>query len=189
VLPGDPRRGATEAFVSGVFLRSYGARVVQHPALMLVDFDRHGRMRAVAGIRPAAESALFSEIYLEQPVERLLAARFARGVARESIVEVAQLAPQHAGMARPLLAALTRHLAAGGYRWVVFTTVPRLRNAFHRLGLAPQALAPADPCRLPAADRQAWGTYYDHAPWVYAGDIVAGARLLRRGGAPRVAAA
>jgi len=167
----DPARPALEQFVRAVFRRSYGAEVSQFTPELLGDFDLEGRLRAVVGARPANHGALFCEHYLERPLEQELSARIGGPVPRSELVEVGHLAPESAGQARALIAALTRRLAARGYRWVAFTAVPRLRNAFARMQLEIIDLGAADPQRLPAAERALWGSYYANRPRVYAGDI------------------
>jgi hypothetical protein len=67
---------------------------------------------------------------------------------------------------------------------VLFTAVGHLVNAFQRLGLRPVTLAPADPQRLPDGGAS-WGSYYDAAPMVCAGDIGAGLRKLTASAALR----
>jgi hypothetical protein len=76
-------------------------------------------------------------------------------------------------MARVLIPRLARHLHRMGYSWVTFTATRALRNSFHRLGLWPLPLTPADPARL-ADGGVSWGTYYDQDPVVMAGKISLG---------------
>lgn len=180
VLRDDPRRATLEAFVRAVFRRGYAADVTHFAPELLGDIDAEGRVHAVLGLRPAADGALFCEAYLDRPVEQLIAGLCDRPLSRDEIVEIAHLAPEHAGQARALIAALTRHLHARGVNWVVFTAVPRLRNAFCRMGLEPLPLAPADPARLPRGEAARWGRYYDVLPVVYAGDVMASHASLMR---------
>ena len=189
VLHDDPRRPALEAFVRAVFRRSYGADITAFSPELLGDLDAEGRLHAVLGLRPADTGKLFCETYLDRPAEQLIAEVTGHPVGRNDVVEVAHLAPESAGQARALIAALTAHLHARGTRWVVFTTVPRLRNAFRRMGLAPIALAPADPARLPEGEPARWGSYYAEHPVVYAGDVAASRATLLSLASPQVSAA
>jgi len=90
-------------------------------------------------------------------------------------VEVGNLAAASAGMARALIPQLARHLHRLGYRWVAFTATRALRNSFHRLGLRPLPIAPADPSRLQDGGAS-WGSYYSQEPQVMAGRIALGLR-------------
>lgn len=174
----DPQRYSLERFIQRVFHRAYGARVVTFcPQLLAFANAENQRLRAVVGYRDGTIKPLFSEHYLDAPAERLMSDRLGQPVQREHLVEVGNLAMAHPGQARWVIAAATVYLRAAGYRWVLFTAVTPLVNAFKRLGLRPIPLAVADPHRLDD-DGQAWGRYYDGAPMVYAGDIEAGLSKL-----------
>jgi hypothetical protein len=185
----DPLHPALATFVRAVFRRSFAAEIDGVASELLGDIDADGHLHAVLGLRRADRERLYCETYLDRPIEELIAARVDVPVARSDLVEVAHLAPERAGQMRPLIAALTRHLTARGIRWVTFTTVPRLRNAFRRMGLEPIELAVADPARLPPGERARWGDYYDHRPRVYAGDVAASQVTLTRARAGHACAA
>jgi hypothetical protein len=174
----DPARAEVERFIADVYRRHFGARLA-HYMPVLVSRHRDGGPCAAAGYRSAAE-ALFLEQYLPQPIEQMLAAAGGREVERERIVEVGQFASTCAGEGRNLILALTRHLVDCGFRWAVITATAELRRLFARHGLVSLALAPAEPKRLGAAARL-WGSYYEHAPKVLAGDLLDNlARMQRR---------
>ncbi|MEZ5540598.1 MAG: thermostable hemolysin [Pseudomonadota bacterium] len=166
-------RALAEAFVRTVFQRAYGARLGALYPLLLGLTRPAGDYAAVAGIRPAGNTRLFSEHYLDQPVDQLLAA------ARSGIAEIGNLAPASAGQARWLICTVSAFLMGAGFTHVVFTLVPKLRNAFSRMGLPLTRLADARCTCLPADQQAEWGSYYDCQPAVYAGDIVAGTPALR----------
>jgi len=162
------------AFVSRVFEKTYGASITSFMPHFIKMCDRKGDIRAIVGYRPASSGKLFLENYLDLPVEEVLSKYLGTKVDRSSIVEVGNLAEQAPGDGRMAIIAATAFLHSAGYRWVVFTGVPRLRNAFARLGLIPQELAPADESRLPEKDQGRWGNYYKNRPVVYFGDIKQG---------------
>src|SRR5688572_24799703 len=156
-----PGRAGFEDFIAARFRRAYGARLTHFLPHLLGVRDGLARWQAAAGYSVAAAQTLFLERYLDRPVESAIAAAFGRPVARSCIVEVGNLAAVSAGMARELIPRLAHHLQSMGYAWAAFTATRALRNTFHRLGLRPLSLAPADPACL--ADRGAsWGTYYDN---------------------------
>jgi len=176
ILDADhPQRRAAETWVKKVYLRAYRARLDSfYPWLLTVTNDS-GQLTSVAGFRPAAGEPLFSEHYLDQPVEQLLQ------IPRHEIVEVGNLAPAAPGQARAMITTVTAFLHGAGFRQVVFTAVPQLFNAFHRLELQPRQLAIADPKRLPQG-ADGWGSYYAANPRVYSGDIAGGHAALCRNG-------
>lgn len=170
--PGHPLRPSAEHFVRKVFQAAYHARPGRlYPSLLSIS-QGSGQFAAIAGIRPAGGETLFSEYYLEQPVEQLL------GTPRSGIAEIGNLAPASTGQARWLICAVSAFLIGAGFSHVVFTAVPKLRNAFRRMGLPLTELAKADILCLPPAQRAEWGSYYQHAPAVFAGDIDAGTGAL-----------
>jgi hypothetical protein len=75
---------------------------------------------------------------------------------------------------------LTAQLFREGFRWVVFTGIAELRNAFYRLGLDPIDLAIADPTRLDRREQLQWGSYYQRMPRVQFGDVAEGFAALTR---------
>jgi hypothetical protein len=163
--PRHPRRARAEAFVQAVFMQAYGAQLQTFYPLLVNILFPDGDYAAVAGVRPAGSAGLFSEHYLDQPVERIL------GVERQRIVEIGNLAPASAGQARWLICTLTAFLGAAGFTHVVFTAVPALKNAFARMGLPLTRHAAASAERLPPEQAMNWGSYYKSRPAVYSGEI------------------
>jgi len=177
----DPARPATEAFITTRFALEHGARIAHFLPHLLTLSAGDQTLQAAVGLRLAQQQPLFLETYLDQPVEQCLAAALGQPIARGEVVEVGNLAALSAGQARLLIVVTTWLLARNGLRWVTFTGATRLINSFHRLGLAPQILAAADPARL-GAERERWGSYYANAPQVCAGDIQQGYRQLLQAG-------
>ena len=179
----DAERGALEQFIHTVFQQTYGAELrAFYPNLTA--FTSAGQIRGAAGYRDGMVKPLFSEQYLDAPVEKVLAAHLNQTIERRHLVEVGNLALAGPGEARWVIAATTMFLHAAGYRWVMFTAVKSLCNAFQRLGLKPIKIATPDPRRLPDEGRN-WGSYYQAGPVVCAGDIEAGYRKLIAHVSPR----
>ena len=163
-----PRRHDAEDFVRDVFFNAYRARLnAFYPLLVSIAYP-DGEYAAVAGVRPAGGEALFSEHYLDEPMEKIL------NVERQKIVEIGNLAPASAGQARWLICTLTAFLTGAGFTHVVFTAVPRLQNAFRRMGLPLTKHADARQEQLPERQAAEWGSYYDSKPAVFSGDIRVG---------------
>ena len=171
-----PHRVSCEDFIAARFQRAYGARVAHFSPHLLGIRDALARWRAASGYTPADGRRLFLEQYLDAPIEVELARCRGRPIARDSIVEVGNLAAASPGSARTLIPLLARHLHRLGYEWVVFTATRELRNTFTRLGLNPLGLAIADPARL-AGGGANWGSYYANDPIVMAGKIGHGVRV------------
>lgn len=180
--PGDPARAEVEAFIAEVFAERHGARVT-HFAPVLVSLRDGATIVAAAGYRRATQP-LFVERYLDAPIETLLGRAAGAPPPRAGIVEVGHLAARRAGEGRRLILRLALHFAEGEVDWVVSTLTEELRHLFTRLGIAPLALAAADPARLGEAARD-WGSYYEHHPLVLAGAM---SQAMRRLAGPLAAA-
>jgi hypothetical protein len=170
-------RHELEQFVRDRFHAAWDAEVGELCPWLVGVWDHGGGLAAVAGLRPAATGTLFLEHYLDRPVEEVITAHTGEQVAREQIIEVGNLAADHAGGSRDLIIAITAYLHQTGTAWVCFTGGPLLHNAFCRLGLTPICLAPARPEALGTAATQ-WGRYYDQHPHVFAGRVEEGYRCL-----------
>lgn len=168
----DSHRDMAETFVKDIFFKSYQAHITTFYPVLLSITRMNNRFAAVAGVRPAASEALFSEHYLDRPIEQILS------TPREKIVEIGNLAPDGAGHARWLISTLNSFMVNAGFSHVVFTAVPRLRNAFKRLNLPLTCLADASQEHLPDYEKMNWGHYYDAKPAVYVGDLMAGESFL-----------
>lgn len=171
-------RDEVECFIHCCFSAAYGAKIQRFMPRLLSLRAKGGDRIAAFGLRDAAQNSLFLEHYLDHPIEVTLRNRLRQPVRREEVVEVGNLSALYPGAARWLIVALTAMLYGKGYRWVVFTGTNTLRNGFHRLGLRPVELGAATLTHLPVEERADWGSYYDHAPMVLAGNIAHGYRSL-----------
>jgi Thermostable hemolysin len=160
-----PLRSAGEACIGEVYLQTFGAREVAFPATLVALIDSGDRLLCVAGLRTAVDG-FFSEIYLDEPIDRLLTRRFGVAAPREALFEVTTLASR--STAAP--AFFIRHIAelgkALGFMWSFFTATERLRMLISGIGISVIELQTAERSRVADPDR--WGSYYDHAPKVCA---------------------
>lgn len=169
--PEHPDWESTTNTIAMVYRKAYGARLTTFMPKLLKVSDKQASFRAIVGMREAAKSPLFLEAYLDEPIEQAIARISGEEVDRTSIIEIGNLAESRGGDARLGIIATNRYLHTLGYRWVVFTAVPQLLNAFRRLGMEPVEIHEADPARLPEEQRAIWGSYYDEKPMVCFGDI------------------
>jgi hypothetical protein len=178
----DCRRARVEAGIRQVYRRGFAAGNLTFPSTLVALIDAGGTPLCAAGLRTAADG-FFSEAYLDAPIERLLADRVGRPVARNAVFEVTTLAGNSAESVPPFIRSLAALGQEAGFRWSFFTATARLRGLLSQLGLRLIELAAADPRRVP--DANSWGSYYRHCPKVCAvnGDWVDGAIAARRGSA------
>ena len=166
-----------ERFIADGYARAYGAHIV-HFADVLVGLSR-GRAQWVAGVgyTIAGREPLFSEQYIDQPIEEVLGRVTGISIPRRDIVEVGNLFALGGGAARQIIVLMTGLLNGLGRSWVVSTLTKSLFNSFLRLGIVAIPLVAADPQRL--TDKgMSWGTYYAHEPCVMTASIRAGFNRL-----------
>lgn len=178
VGPVAPQREALERFIAQRYAEAFGASLRRFMPWLAAFEGGDGELHAALGLRGADHGPLFVERYLDAPIEQALRGVYGQGVARGSVIEVGNFAARHAGDTRRMIRALVERLVNSDYRYVVFVATLGLRNAFGRLGLAPRAVAAADPARL-GAERGDWGSYYDGDPQVVVGDLASGLAWLR----------
>jgi len=166
-----PERGKTEQFIHDRFNLEYDADLHNYMPHLVRLSTRGGELVAAVGYRDAACHGLFVEHYFDDPIETVMGRKLGQKPVRNEIVEVGNLADAHPGGARAAITALTAYLYGAGFRWVVFTGVTKLRNAFFRLGIDTLHIGDADPGRLDTEEQKAWGRYYLAGPRVMAGDI------------------
>lgn len=168
-----PDRALAEKFISQRFAESFGSRVESFMPRLFSLRNEHGEVCGAFGLR-SAHRKLFLEQYLDQPIEKAIGGRLGSTVERQCIVEVGHFSGTFPGAVRAMICLLTERLYGEGYTWVTFTGTSSLRNAFGRMGLAPLDLQAAEAERLPADERAAWGSYYEHSPHVLVGNIKEG---------------
>ncbi|MCT2398201.1 thermostable hemolysin [Novosphingobium mangrovi (ex Huang et al. 2023)] len=156
------------------FLEAHGASV--RPAFgSYVHVTRAERPRAALGYCRAGSEPLFLERYLDAPVEQAVSAATGRPAARESIIEIGNLAADDAFAMIELWGSVANDLGAGCEIAVATLTAP-LRAMFARIGVPLVVLGSAVAER--ADDPEAWGHYYARDPQVCAGVIAQGQQAI-----------
>ena len=164
VSAGDPLWPAAAHFVRAKYLDVYDARLGALPKTLVLLVDDHA-IRCAAGLRDQSER-FFSELYLDEPVERALGALAGRLVLREEVVEVSSLVSSSPADYPRFLRSLIAYGGELGFNWAFFTATGQLQKFLRRMRLPLIELANADPSRVPTP--QEWGTYYQTAPKVFA---------------------
>ncbi|MYN13144.1 thermostable hemolysin [Pusillimonas sp. TS35] len=168
--PDDPLRPLVESYIRQRYHQRFGACLKEWMPT-LVSVQANGEILAAAGYRGGSDP-LFLERYLSAPIEHYLRDS-GTPVARHLIVEAGQFAAVQPGAGRLLVPLLAQHLRQQGFDWAVSTLTSELHHLFLRMGLAHQPLSAATMERLGEHERGDWGTYYAHAPQVFAGRLSA----------------
>ncbi len=184
---GRPERERLEGFIRSVFKKYYNAELDHfYPNLLTIEAEPEQAgdetiIKAVAGVRCAADEPLFSEYYLNHDLETELQNLYGKAISRDSVVEVGNLAPANVGQMRWLIASITAFLYSAGFKYIVFTAVPGVYNAFKRMDVPLKQMTEANRDCLPDALKDKWGPeYYDLKPVVIAGNIAAGFEIMKQ---------
>lgn len=170
-------RHAELQFVGRRYRDAFGARLAPNfSAYLTCETGREST--AALGYARAGAAPLFLEAYLDDPVEALVSAAYARPVARSRIIELGNFAAINPLAMVCLWGAAANDLAARG-DIAVATMTGSLRGMFRRIGVPIVELARARPDRLGKAAAD-WGSYFDQDPVVCAGAISDGQRALNR---------
>jgi hypothetical protein len=142
--------------------------------------DDNNEISAVIGFRPACHDDLFLENYLDSPAERALSEACGSRVQRQQIVEVGNLASSDGESFRILMIGLVTLLdRLPGTNWIMCTVGDRLFRLLRRSRFFPLILEQANQQRL-SPQQGNWGSYYQHARKVVAGNVGYGLRELKR---------
>lgn len=172
-------RPSAEACIRSAFRRDHGAQMGALPRWLVADTEGT-RVTCAASLR-FAEDGFFSECYLDQPIERLIALHTGTLPNRATLVEVGSLAAGRPGKVGDLVCGIIQFLQAREMRWAFFTATARLRVFLRRAGIPLIELAAADPARIDAPEM--WGSYYRQAPKV----MLVGDAMLAAASRPTVA--
>lgn len=164
----DAGRAELERYVCSAFARKHAASIQTFMPSLLGFRDGEGRLRGVVGLRNAAMERLYLEQYLDVPVESAVASATGRVVRRDEIVEAGNLAGGNCRAAVRMIAQLPTYLMAQDLRWIVFTATSTIRQILLGFGAPLVELARADGTRI-TSGVDAWGSYYDTDPRVFAG--------------------
>ncbi len=162
-------RARLENYIADVFQACHSASVT-HFLPLLCALERGGEVTAALGLRRAEQDLLFSETYLDRPVEDYIEPLFGDTCPRQGIVELGNLVSSRAGDSGLLYLLVTAALHRAGVRYLLFTANRAVRASIRRSGYTPVIVSTADASRLGHNEIQ-WGTYYKGKPQVMLGDM------------------
>jgi hypothetical protein len=180
-------REAVEDAIRRRYWADHAADLRSFPDVLVAEVSSSGIVECAAGLR-FGPRALFSEHYLDLPIEVALGREVGHGVDRTGIVEVCHLVAARAGRALPFVARLIEFVRGAEAEWAIFTATRALRHLLRRSGVDMIELARAESDRVPNPDD--WGSYFERDPRVMAVSrlAVAGPPRLRPAAAAGVCA-
>jgi hypothetical protein len=157
------------SLVRDKYRRSFDADIMPQPSCFVVCRTRpaqgDGGMQTVAcaGVSFSGAKRLFSEIYLDEPIEQIIARQEGETVKREVIAEIGSLASVERDAGIELVRLLPIVSWCLGKHYVLCTATRQLTRIFERVGYEFIQLQHADASRLNEKTNR-WGTYYENRP-------------------------
>ncbi len=176
VCPDDAQRAPLERFIAQRYQQVHGASIEEFLPILL-EAKRGDETQGAVGIRPGQFRPMFLEQYLDTPIEQQVARIAGKPVDRLALVEIGNLAVTRIGFVPQLFVALVALLADAGFQWVVFTATRQVQRLIEYAGFELDFIAQAAPERL-AGGIENWGSYYQNAPRVLAGDLSRAAQSI-----------
>ena len=161
-------RGSAQAcsLVRDKYRATFSADVEPHPDVFVVARkDCHtAQPCAVAGLTFANRGTLFSERYLDAPIEALIGAGEHAQVSRADIMEIGSLASTELHAGAELMRSLPMLAWCLGQRYSICTATQQVRRMFSKLDMEFIVLHAAAVERLDEQARANWGEYYSKQP-------------------------
>lgn len=164
-----PDRIQVESYITDKFRKEYEADVSTFAPLLL-SMQCKKDLNAAIGLRPAEESSLFIEQYLDAPIEKSIQVAEGDAVKREEIIELSNLVATRRGSSQLLFIIVGSVLYEAGYRWLVFNATDKVERITRKFPFPMQVICAADSKCL-GEHAQEWGRYYETNPRVIVGDI------------------
>lgn len=164
-----PDRVRIESYIQDKFRKEYEADVSTFAPLLL-SMQCKKDLNAAIGLRPAKDSSLFIEQYLDAPVEKHIQVADGEVVKREEIIELSNLVATRRGSSQLLFVIVGSILYEAGYRWLVFNATDKVERITRKFPFPMQVICAADSKCLGKHAKE-WGRYYETEPQVIVGDI------------------
>ncbi len=162
----DEQAEKSREYISRVYHDNYKATANPDPDIIITCKDKDsGELLACTGISfSALGQCLFSERYLDAPLDVLISQQTDHVLSRHQVVEIGSLASDNPNAAADFIRIVPIIAWLMGSKAILCTSTRRLRKllAFHQIPFT--MLAEASSARLSPEEKVAWGSYYDQAP-------------------------
>lgn len=154
------------ALVRDKYRAVFSADVEPHPDFFMVARRTADAATpaAVAGLTFAENGSLFSERYLDGPIEALIGAKEGTPVSRAGIMEIGSLASTELQAGAELMRTMPLVAWCLGQRYAICTATHQVRRMFSKLDMEFIALGLAGIDRLALEAQANWGDYYRNQP-------------------------
>ena len=165
----EDERNDVVAFIQQQFKTRFDAVVGDDTPTLYRAVDRSGQLIAAFGVRWNPET-FFVRHYIGDVVETLQQSMDGE-VTAHNVLELNHLCANRPDVLCRLAPVIARYFYERGVGFIVCTATARLGQFLARKKVAPVTLGIALQSHLPASLQGSWGSYYEHAPTVRAGDL------------------
>lgn len=174
----DNEYASLQGMVANRYREAYQANVRPEPDMFALLRDEYRALAicgACYGVTSAYHKPLFSEYYLDDPVEALIQERFGVLVERKNIAEIGSLVSCDApGAGKKIIKMIPWFISSLSFDYVLMTATTQLQKLLHSAGIVFHPVSRADISRLPSEiNADQWGSYYDTKPLVGIIDVKA----------------
>lgn len=169
-------RKEVEQFIKQGYLDNYAATLdALSPLILSVRSNSNDEMVAAFGFSYADQGHLYSESYLEKPIEKVLANCSStdsnkKSVKRSKVIELSHFSISEHINKLSIICFINKYLNSLNANWLVFTSDVAVTNEFEKLGLELIYLCDANKRAVATASTN-WGSYFDSSPRVYCSQI------------------
>ncbi|MBI0329795.1 thermostable hemolysin [Burkholderia plantarii] len=142
---------------------AYEAQVEPNPENFVVAIDDAQRILACAGITFAGPTPLFSEQYLEKPIESVIHDTWGVEYFRNEIAEIGNLISNDISASASVIKLVPLLAWCMGARALLCTVTTKVAGLLKNYDIQFEPICEADPARVAGAGH-AWGSYYANRP-------------------------
>ena len=170
--PAGPCRKDAERFINHGYKTHFDAQLESFfPIILLVKDWKNNRIMGAVGLRYADDYQLFSEQYLNQSIDSMIAMNESVEIARNEIIELGHFVVDQSEDINTVIPMVASFLKSLDVKWAVYTLSRPIKVAFQKLGIQLTHLQHAHPNALLNCQSN-WGRYYDFKPAVYYSNIL-----------------
>lgn len=160
-------RGDVEQFIQTSYKKHFSAHLNEFfPLILAVTKISDGTIIGALGLRYADEEELFSECYLEQPIETLIQQNESKIIVRNKILELGNFVVRERSDIKSILPIISQYIKSLDVDWAVYTLTQPIKSYFDKCALKLIFLQKADVKAVNGAATD-WGNYYKFKPAVY----------------------
>lgn len=167
----NPHRAEVETFIQQSFATHFNANLHGFfPLILTIRNIKNNELIAAVGIRCAKKERLFSECYLDEPIEQTIVKLESTLTSRGKIAELGNFVVRNRSDIKRVIPILGQFIKTLNVDWVIYTLTRPIKTYFNKLGIELNHITDADIAKVNGAAKD-WGRYYNFKPAVYYSNV------------------